>query len=35
MKIVRENSKANYDAGNEIIYNTEVSKYNLCDYNNA
>ena len=34
-KIVRDNSKANYDAGNEIIYNTEVSKYNLCDYNNA
>ena len=26
---------ANYDVGNEIIYNTEVSKSNICDYNNA
>ena len=26
---------ANYDVGNEIIYNTEVLKPNLCDYNNA
>ena len=26
--------KANYDTGNEIIYNTEVLKSNLCDYNN-
>ena len=28
-------STANYDVGNEIIYNTEVLKPNLCDYNNA
>ena len=32
---VNDNSKANYNAGNEIIYNTKVLKYNLCDYNNA
>ena len=25
----------NYDAGNETIYNTEVLKSNLCDYNDA
>ena len=33
--IVNDNSKANYDAGNEISYNTEVLKSNLCDYSNA
>ena len=33
--IVNDNSKANYNKGNEIIYNTEVLKSNLCDYNNA
>ena len=27
------NSKSNYGAGHEIIYNTEVLKSNLCDYN--
>ena len=32
--IVNDNSKANYDAGNEITHNTEVSS-NLCDYNDA
>ena len=31
---VNDNSKANYE-GNEITYNTEVLKSNLCDYNNA
>ena len=25
----------NYDVGDEIIYNTEVLKSNLCDYNDA
>ena len=25
----------NYDVGNEIIYNTEALKSNLCDYNDA
>ena len=30
-----DNSKANYNAGNEITYNTEVLKSNLCDYNDA
>ena len=33
--IVNDNSKASYDAGNEIIYNTEALKSNLCDYNDA
>ena len=33
--IVNDQSNANYDVGNEIIYNTEVLKYNLCDYNEA
>ena len=33
--IVNSNSKASYEEGNEITYNTEVSKSNLCDYNNA
>ena len=32
---VNDQSNANYDVGNEIIYNTEVSKSNLCDYNDA
>ena len=32
---VSDNSKANYDVGNEITYNTEVLKSNLCDYNDA
>ena len=33
--IVIDQSNVNYDVGNEIIYNTEVLKFNLCDYNNA
>ena len=33
--IVNDNSKANYNVGNEILYNTEVLKSNLCDYNDA
>ena len=33
--IVNDNSKSNCDEGKEIIYNTEVLKSNLCDYNNA
>ena len=28
-------SKANCDVANQIIYNTEVLKSNLCDYNDA
>ena len=28
-------SNTNYSLGNEIIYNNEVSKSNLCDYNYA
>ena len=33
--IVNDNSNSNYGAGNEIIYNTEVLKSNICDYNDA
>ena len=33
--IINDQSNANYNAGNEIIYNTEVLKSNLCDYNDA
>ena len=32
---VNDNSKANYDGGNEIPHNTEVLKSNLWDYNDA
>ena len=31
--IVNDQSDANYDVGNKIIYNTEVLKSNLCEYN--
>ena len=33
--IVHDNSKSSYHATNKIIYNTEVSKSNFCDYNVA
>ena len=33
--IVNYQSNANYGVGNEIIYNTEILKSNLCDYNDA
>ena len=33
--IVNDQWNANYDVGNEIIYNTEVLKTILCDYNNT
>ena len=33
--IVNDNSKANYNVGNEIICHTEVLKSNLWDRNNA
>ena len=33
--IVSDQSNANYDAENEIICDTEVSKSNLCGYNDA
>ena len=35
MDIVNDQLNANYYIGNEIIYNTEVLKSNLCDYNDA
>ena len=31
--IANDQSNVNYDVGNEIIYNTEILKSNLCDYN--
>ena len=33
--MVNDQSNANYDIANKIIYNTEVLKSNLCDYNDA
>ena len=33
--IVNDLSNADYEVGNEIIYNTEVLKTTLCDYNDA
>ena len=33
--IANDQSNTNYDVGNEIIYNTEVLKSNLCNYNDA
>ena len=33
--IVNDQSNANYHVGNEIIYNREVLKPNLCDYSDA
>ena len=33
--IVNDNSKSNYDITNEITYNTEILKSNLCDYIDA
>ena len=33
--IVNDPSKINYNATNEITYNTEVLKFNFCDYNDA
>ena len=33
--IINDQSNAIYDVKNEVIYNTEVLKSNLCDYNDA
>ena len=33
--IVNDQSNVNYEERNEIIYNTEVLRSNLCDDNNA
>ena len=33
--IVKDQLNVNYDVGDEIVYNKEVLKSNLCDYNNA
>ena len=32
---VNDQSKAYYDVGNKIIYETEILKSNLCNYNKA
>ena len=32
---VNDQSNGNYNVGNEIIYNAEVLKSNLCDYKGA
>ena len=32
---INDQSNTNYSEGNEIIYNPEVLKSNLCDYNDA
>ena len=34
-KIVNDQSNAYYHVGNEIIYNTEDLKTNICDQNDA
>ena len=33
--IVNNQSNTHYDVGNEIIYNAEVLKSTLCDYNDC
>ena len=33
--IVNNQSNTHHDVGNEIIYNTEVLKSTLCDYNDG
>ena len=35
MIFVNDESNANYDAGNEIIYNTYLLKSNVCHFNDA
>ena len=35
MELVNDKSNVNYDVGNEVMYNTEVLKSNLYDYNDA
>ena len=35
MNVVNDNSKSNYDAINEVTYNTKILKSNLCDYNDT
>ena len=35
MNIINDQSNANHDKENEIIYNIEVLKSILCDYNDA
>ena len=33
--IINDNLKPNYDAANEITYNTETLKFNFCDCHDA
>ena len=34
-KCFHDQLNASYDTGNEIIYNTELLKFNLCNYNDV
>ena len=33
--IVNDNSNSNYAVANEIAYNTDILKSNICDYNDV
>ena len=33
--VANDQSNVNYDVRNKIVYNTDVLKSNLCDYNDA
>ena len=35
MNIVDDQSNANYDVGNQVIYNTKVLKSNFCGQNDS
>ena len=35
LNIVNNNRNSNYAAANEISYDTEILKFNLCGYNDA
>ena len=35
LNMVNDNRNSNYAAANEITYDAEILKFNLCDYNDA
>ena len=35
MKIVNDQPNTNYDLGDKIVYNIDVLKSSLCDYNDT
>ena len=35
MEHFNDQSNENFDVGNEIIYNTEILKFNLCGYSDS